>query len=275
VPRNNGSPRILQIATLASMVLTVARVTSADCTAILRSPNAAEKKIYADAFALFQRVAPAPPSGWEARDSPDSDLLKEVCANRGEQIVRWTFSRSFVRTDNERQRATAQRQVEGVVQDAEAARKANQAKLADVDRQIDAVTKRMQTLASAQKFAEMEAAGAELERLMDEKQQLMGLAGQEKAMSAIDAQASKDTRATFSLTVNETSVDTARMKPLATPAGKGFRRDYQSGGNPQSELLVIVPPSAVRGSGQLVLRSQGDPSRAEALLAAALKAASF
>ena len=253
---------------LATLFVAIARVVSADCTATLRPPTAVEKKAYADGYALFQRMAPPAPAGWEQRDEQKNAVLTEVCANPGEQVTRWQFSRGYARVEGvEERRAAAAQQTEAMVGRATATRKANEAQLADLKRRIDGVQHRMQALAAAQKFAEMEAAGAELGRLLDQQQKLMGLDAMAATMTAVDAAADRDTSASFSVVVGETNVETRAYKPMTVAAGRGYRRDTEKNGNPLAALLVVL--SSPGAGGRLtVVRISGDRARAEALLAA-------
>ena len=254
---------------LATLLVATARIASADCTATLRAPTAVEKKAYADAFALFQRMAPPAPAGWEQRDDPGSAVLREVCANPGEQITRWQFSRGYSRVEGvEQRRAAAAQQTGAMVDRAAATKKANEAQLVDLKRRIDGVQQRMQALAAAQKLAEMEAAGAELATLLDQQQKLMGLDAMAATIAQVDAAAERDTSASFSVVVGETSkVETRLYKPMGVAAGKGYRQDTERNGNPLAVLLVVL--SSADGGGRLtVVRISGDRTRAEALLAA-------
>jgi hypothetical protein len=252
---------------LAALFVATARVASADCTATLRPPTAVEKTAYADGFALFQRTAPPAPAGWDQHDEPADARLKEVCANPGEQIAQWQFSRRYVRvSDAEQRRAAAAQQTEAMVDRSAATQKANEAQLADVKRRIASLNQKMQALAAAQKFAEMEAAGAELETLLNQQQKLMGLDQMAATMKQADAAADRDTSASFSMAVGETNVETRGYKPMTVAVGKGYRQDSEKNGNPLAALLVVLPPGA--GGRFTVVRISGDRARADALLAA-------
>jgi hypothetical protein len=253
---------------LATLLLATARIASADCTATLRPPTGVEKKAYAEGFALFQRVAPAAPAGWEQLDEQKSAVLTQVCANPGEQITRWQFSRRYSRVEGiEQRRAAAAQQTEAMVDRATATKKANEAQLVDLKRRIDGVQRRMQALAAAQKFAEMEAAGAELGTLLDQQQKLMGLDAMAATMTQVDAAADRDTSASFSVVVGETTVETRAYKPMTVAVGRGYRQDTERSGNPLAALLVVL--SSPGAGGRLtVVRISGDRARAEALLAA-------
>jgi hypothetical protein len=253
---------------LATCLVATARVASADCTATLRPPTAVEKQAYADGFALFQRMAPPAPAGWEQRDEQKSAVLTEVCANPGEQITRWQFSRGYSRLEGvEQRRAAAARQTEAMVDRATATRKANEAQLVDLKRRIDGVQRRMQALAAAQKIAELEAAGAELGTLLDQQQKLMGLDAMAATMTQVDAAADRDTSASFSVVVGETKVETRAYTPMTVAVGRGYRQDTEKNGNPLAALLVVLS-SPGAGGRITVVRISGDRARAEALLAA-------
>jgi hypothetical protein len=253
---------------LVTVFVASARIASADCTAILRPPTAVETKAYANGYALFQRTAPPAPAGWEHRDEQKDAVLKEVCANRGEQITRWQFSRKYSRVDGiEQRRAAAAQETEAMVGRAAATKKTNEAQLADVKRRIADVQQRMQALAAAQKFAEMEAAGAEFAKLLDQQQKLMGLDAMAATMTRVDAEADRDTSASFSMVIGETTVETRGYKPMAVAVGKGYRQDTERDGNPLAALLVVLSSPGAPGR-FTVVRISGDRARAEALLAA-------
>ena len=254
---------------LATLLVAIARIASADCTATLRPPTAVEKKAYADGFALFQRMAPPAPAGWEQRDEPKSALLTEVCANPGEQITRWEYSRGYSRVEGiEQRRAAAAQQTQAMVDRATATRKANEPQLVDLKRRIAAVQQRMQALAAAQKYAEMEAAGAELATLLDQQQKLMGTDAMAATMTQMDAAADRDTSASFSVLVGETTVETRAYKPMTVAKGRGYRQDTTRNGNPLAVLLVVLT-SPDPGGRLTAVRVSGDPARAQALLSAA------
>jgi hypothetical protein len=74
---------------LATLALTVVAedVAWAQCDEGLRAPTAEERKFYADAFAEFQKIAPPAPAGWTSTDEPSTGIRKEICAERGDDIV--------------------------------------------------------------------------------------------------------------------------------------------------------------------------------------------
>jgi hypothetical protein len=250
-------------------ILGAAAPVFADCVYTVRPANAEEKKIHADGFALFQRIAPPTPAGWQPVDNPKDGDLKEVCAPSAASVTRWGFYRGFDRVEGVQERqAQALDQVRAAAERSKAAMKANEAKLAENQRQFDAVMKKMQTLMVEKKTAGLEALQKEAEQLMKERQKLMGGEGQDGEMKAIDAAVRKDTIASFGMVIGETAVNTDGFKPMAVPVGKGYRRESESGGNPQVDIVVVLPPAAGT-KGQTVVRISGDPARADALLKAA------
>lgn len=84
-------------------VLGVAHVSFADCAPV-RPATAEEKKIYADGLAMFQRMAPPAPAGWTASDSPRDRTITEVCADAGQRVTRWGFTRQYDRNAEEQQK---------------------------------------------------------------------------------------------------------------------------------------------------------------------------
>lgn len=254
----------------AVIIVGIARLASADCTAIIRPATADEKKAYAEAWALFQRAAPPAPAGWVLHDSATDDVLKDVCADPGQRLSQWTFSRSYERTEGiEARRAEEQRKIEAMAKNLEALQKANEAKLAAIQQQIDVATKKMQALVAAKKYADSEAVSQEIAGLTEQQIKLMSYDGQDAELKKISAEAARDTHANFSLSVGVTDLSTSGYSAMTVPEGKGYRRAQESGGNPRVNLMVVLSPTTGTRVGQTVARVDGDPARAEALLKAA------
>jgi hypothetical protein len=256
---------------VALACVAVARPALADCVFTTRPASAQEKKIYADGFALLQKMAPPAPAGWEQDDSPKDDVLTEVCAPGSAPVTRWAFSRSYSRTSDERARQDAAlQQTMAIAQKSAATMKANEARLAEVQKQMEALMKRMQELAAAQRFAEMEKVSSEMETLIQQQEKLMGVAESDAAMKAVEAAADKDISANFSVTVGETEIETRAYEPWTSPVGRGYRQDFVGdNGNPHSDLVIVLPAAPGGGPGQIVVRISGDPARAEGLFKAA------
>ncbi len=70
--------RIRAISVASVVMLSAARMASAQCDGAKRPPTVAEAKSYHDGFALFQRMAPPTPTGWTATDS-NTDDISFVC----------------------------------------------------------------------------------------------------------------------------------------------------------------------------------------------------
>lgn len=257
---------LLVLATAAAV-----RPVSADCVFTTRPASAEEKKIYADGFALLQQIAPAAPAGWEQRNSPENNVLTEVCAESNAAVRRWGFSRSYSQTAGaDQRRVAAEQQTLALMQKAQAQRQANEAKLAEVQKQMEGLMKKMQTLAAAQQFAAMEALGPQIEALSEQQRKLMGVDEMDAAMKATDAASTRDISATFAVTVGETNVDTSAFKPMTVPVGRGYRQEFVGdNGNPHADIMIVLPPAPGAGPGQTVVRISGDPARADALLKAA------
>ena len=96
----------------------------------------------------------------------------------------------------------------------------------------------------------------------------MGVDQMNAASAAIDKDVARDTEASFAVTVGETNVDTSGFTPYTAPVGRGFRQTSDNRGNPEVMLMIVLPARAGQ-PGQTVVRVQGDPARAEALLRAA------
>ena len=250
---------------LVATVVGVTNIAWGDCPGTIRPATAEEKRKYADGFTAFKRMAPPAPAGWDVTDSPNDGVLTEVC-DMG--VSKWSFSRQFTRIEGaEARRQASERGAEATAQKAEALQKANEAKLADLQRQMEALTKKMIDLAAAGKVAEIDAAHQQMAKLAEQQQKLMGLEELDAATEAINAAATRDIRAGFSITIGETDLRTEGYTPFAAPAGKGYRQDYDNHGNPEVNLMVVLNPTATR-SGYTVVHINGDTARAEALLKA-------
>jgi hypothetical protein len=109
-----------------------------------------------------------------------------------------------------------------------------------------------------------------MEVLIKQQEQLMGIGEIDAAMKTIEGAGQRDTYASFSVTIGETSVDTSNFKPATVPVGRGFRQEFVNDyGNPHADLMIVMPQTAGAGPGQTVVRISGDPATVEALLKSA------
>jgi len=265
------SSSIWAVSVVSIVLLSAARMATAQCDGPKRPPTAAEAKAYADGFALFQRIAPKAPAGWTADDSRKEAAVTYICESPLYNFTRWTFSRTFNRSQAEMQARgdAALKKTEDVRTRTEARNKAKEAKLADLDRRQEDVVKRIEAAANAQNVAALTALSEENNKLVAERETLMADSAAETEMTAIDAEVTRDQTAQFTLTYGETNVATSSAyKPMASAVGKGYRQDYQEkNGNPVADLMVVLPPVA-GVPGQTIVRITGDPARADALLKA-------
>jgi hypothetical protein len=233
-------------------------------------PTAQEQQSYAEAVAAFQRMAPLPPAGWVVSTAPIESVLMTVCALPGQMRSTWSLASSYERQAGLADRqATLNQKAAAMNVNADAIKKANQAKLAEVQKQMDAINQKLQSLAAAGKLAEIEPLTKEFTRLGDEQARLQGVDQTNAAANAAGAEAARDTRAGFAVTFSGPNPDTSGFTPYAVPIGKGFRQlgdDDQ--GNPNATVLVLLPARAGQ-RGQTVVRVTGDPARADSLLKAA------
>ena len=267
--------RIRAISVVSVVMLSAARMASASvsvqCDGPKRPPTAAEAKAYADGFALFEHIAPPAPAGWTATDDRKEPVVTFICASPLYNFTRWSFSRTFNRSQADMQARgdAALKKTEAVRARAEARNKAKEAKLADLDRRQADLAKRAEAAASRQDTAALVAIAGESDKLAAEREALMADSAAEAEMTAIDSELTRDQTAQFTMIYGETDVAmSSAYKPMASAVGKGYRQDYpESNGNPHAELVVVLPPVAgVRG--QTVVRVNGDPARADALLKA-------
>jgi hypothetical protein len=250
------------------VMLSAARMATAQCDGPKRPPTAAEAKAYADGFALFRRIAPQAPTGWTATDARTEPVITFICDSPLYDFTRWSFSRTFNRSNAEMQARgdAALKKTEAVRARADARNKAKEAKLADLDRRQADLAKRIEAAARQQNFAALASLSEENNKLAAEREALMSDSVAEAEMTAISAELTRDETAQFIMTYGETTFEIGGFKPMVSAVGKGYRRDYQDdNGNPHAELVVLLPPVA-GVPGQTLVRIKGDPARADALL---------
>jgi len=267
--------RIRAICVVSIVLLSAARMASASvsvqCDGPKRAPTAAEAKAYADGFALFKRIAPQAPVGWTATDDRKEPAVTFICASPLYNFTRWSFSRTFNLSQAQMQARgdAALKKTEAARARADGRNQAKEAKLADLDRRQADLAKRAETAAGQQNTAAMGAISEESNKLAAEREALMADSAAEVEMTAIDAELTRDQTAQFTMIYGETNVAmSSAYKPMASAVGKGYRQDYpESNGNPHAELVVVLPPVA-GVPGQTVVRINGNPARADALLKA-------
>ena len=261
--------RIPAISLTCVVMLPVARTAAAQCDGPKRPPTAAEAKAYADGFALFQRIAPPTPAGWTATDSRTEPVITFICDSPLYDFTRWSFSRTFNRSDAEMQARgdAALKKTEEVRARADARNKTKETKLADLDRRQVDLAKRVEAAAAQQNLAALSAISEESDKLAAEREALMTDSEAEAEMTKVGAEVTRDQTAQFTVTYGGTDVALSdAYKPMASAVGKGYRQDYQeNNGNPFTDLVVVLPP-VVGVSGQTVVRITGDPDRADVLL---------
>lgn len=241
--------------------------TRADGVCTERVPTAAEKKSYADAYALFLRAAPKAPDGWTSTDHPATGTMPRLCKEDGSAPVRRGYQRSYhlERGRQERDDQAVQSYVEQAKKQ-QATAAANQAAIDAIDAKINALTVKVQAAATAQRFAEVESLTQEMDALMQKKMSLMGLDGTGAEAARIEAEQTHDTEASFSLWF-ETPTDERRTgNPYRAAAGKALLNAYDDGnGNPVHDVRVYFggAPQQAR------VTVRGDPARVRALLDAA------
>ena len=263
--------RSISLSVVSVVMLSAAHMATAQCDGPKRPPTAAEAKAYADGFALFQRIAPQAPDGWTASDDRKEPVITFICDSPLYNFTRWSFSRTFNLSAAQMQARgdAALKKTEAVRARADAREKAKDAKLADLDRRQADLAKRAEAAAGQQNIAAFAAISEESNKLAAEREALMTDSVAEAEMTAIGAEVSRDETAQFTLIYGETDVAmSSGYKPMATAVGNGYRQDYQEpNGNPHTELVVVLPPVA-GVPGRTVVRINGDPARADALLKA-------
>jgi len=247
------------VTVLAQVVLCPASLADGDCTP--RPVMASEKKLHADASALFVRVAPKAPDGWKASDS-GTTLPATLCFGSN---LRRSFSRTFELEQGRSERDDqAQKAYADMMEQQRAKAAANQASADAIDAKIKALTLKAQAAATAQKFDQIEPINVQIDALMKQKMALLGMDDAAAQSDRIDAAASRDTRATFALYFEAPKNETSDGVPYRTAAGKARMNAYESGGNPAHLVFIEFGGSPE----QAVVRVEGDPARVRALVEA-------
>lgn len=239
------------------------------CDKGARDPTAAEATAYRDGYALFQRMAPPTPTTWTAEDSHTEDHITWVCVDAFLNYQRWHFSRTFKlgQAEVDARAAVAMTKTQAAMARHEARLKANAAKLADIERRQGDLAKRIEAATAQNNFAALATISAENDKLTAEREALSVDASFDAEMNQIGAELERDNIATYELIFGETSVNVSSdFKPMASPVGKGYRRESKDkNGNLYATLMVVLPP--VPGeSRQTVVQTSGDPARAQSLL---------
>ena len=137
---------------------------------------------------------------------------------------------------------------------------ANQAESDAIDAQVAALSAKAQKAAAAQKFAEIEPLNKQIDALMKRKSALMGYDDASAQAAAIEAEASRDTDATFSLWFEVPKNEPRTGQAYRTTAGRALVNAYSDKVNPthdvriyfdgvpeQARVAVIGDPARVRG----------------------------
>ncbi len=221
---------------------------------------------------FWPRMAPPAPQGWAASDAQKDGVPKEVCAEPGQKVTGHGFNRSYGRKEGmEARQAEAQTKAAAVAQNSQATMKANAAKLADAQKRMQDLQKKVGDLVAARKYTDVEALSKDSEKIMAEIQQLMNVDATDAAAKSIDAELRHDTGASFSLRIGVTDLDTRGFSPVTIGAIRAFRQLTRAeGSHPETaQLIIVVKPATAPKGPQTVVYVDGDPARAEALLKAA------
>lgn len=253
-----------------ALSLTQAAAIVNDCTRYdKRQTTAEEKKIYADGYALFLRIAPPAPAGWDSRDGQTSGVLNEVCALASAKVTHHGFQRSYSQRDGvEARQAEATGRAAAVARDAQATAKANEAAIADIKARMQALQVKIQEAVKAQRMQEVEKLMAQSDVLMQELQKAFDTTGTQAGVQAIDTEARRDTSATFNVQINVTHFDTRAFTPVTVGSTAALRQliPAENGMPASAQYVVMLGPST---GPRTVIMVGGDPARAEALLRAA------
>jgi hypothetical protein len=230
-----------------------------------RAPTAAETKSYADAYALFLRVAPKAPDGWTSTENPSTGEIPGLCHESGNQPIRRHFDRSFhlERGRQERNDQAVQAYAE-MMKSQQARAAASQAASDVIDVKMNAIIVKVQEAATAQRFGEVEMLNQQMDALMKQKAALIGVDVAGARSDRIAADQSRDTEASFSLWFEAPSSDARTGKVFPAAAGKAHLTAYDDHGYTEHDLRIFFDG----GPQQARVKIEGDPARVRELLEA-------
>lgn len=239
----------------------------ADGVCTLRAATAAEAKSYADAYALFLRVAPRAPDGWTSTDHPATGAIPKLCREYGNAPIRRHFERNFDLAHGRQQRDDdAMQSYTDMVKRQQAAAAANKAKTDAIDAQVTVLVAKVQKAAAAQRFDEIEPLNRQIDALMQQKTTLMGADEVDTQATQIEARQTRDTGATFALRFETPNNEPRTGQPYRVSAGQGLVTAYDDRvGNPIHDVRVYFGGAPEQA--RVVIT--GDPARVRELAEAA------
>jgi len=238
--------------------LSYGQLAYADCVTV--APTAADRKTYAEAYALFLKAVPAAPSGWTAEDTPGDAQLTSVCAG-GDGPSRH-FVRKFSNTSDSTARMNQAMAASQAAAERQQEREAmNKSKIEALDAKMAKAMETVQKAATLGDSEKIDSASQELDRLLKEKDALMGGSAAQADQEAIQAQFERDTVATFILSFS-TGGDPGlyEPKPYKTLAGRALVAETENRGVPSHRVHVSFPPS------RMTAEFEGDPKRVRMLV---------
>jgi hypothetical protein len=252
---------------LALLLLGMNPLARADGVCTERAATPAEAKSYADAYALFLRVAPKAPDGWTSTDSPATGAVPKLCQEFANEPIRRQFDRNF---DLERGRQERENEALQAYTDMAKAQQAtvaaNQAKLDAIDAQVNALNLKVQQAAVAQRFEEVDTLSRQMDALMQQRSALMGIDQSDAQTKQIEARQTHDTHASFALRFETPNRETRDGTPYRTSAGQGLVTTYDDrAGNPIADVRIYFGGA----SQQARVVVTGDPARVRELMDAA------
>jgi len=259
----------LRAALAAAVVISVVfpRLVSADGDCVPRPATAAEKNAYDEAYAVFIRAAPAAPAGWSFTDSPAAGTIPLFCQGTEGTPFRRSFSRQF-----QLEQGRQERQDQAVAGYTDMAKKSqdmqakNQDAIAVIDARINARMEQVQKAIAAQRFGDIEGINVEIEKLMQQKSELMGMGDVDATSEKIEADAKRDTDASFQLSFEEPPAEPREGEPYTTSAGRARVVAYDDKGVAYNDVTIDFDS---RLPERPVVRVHGDPARVRALIDAA------
>jgi len=175
----------------------------------------------------------------------------------------WHFTRRYKINEKDRDArgAVALKSAQATMNQQQQTQKNNQAKIDQIDKQVEEITKQNIAAVQAQKYDQIDKGNQKINELIEQKKKLMGIAESDAANHQSGAVANHDIEATFSLQTGSTDLEAGDYQPFSAPLGKGYQRQYDVDGNPERDLKLVF--------GTTVVYITGDPARVDGLFHAA------
>jgi hypothetical protein len=242
---------------LASCLAFISTAAHADSECTPRPATVAESKAYRDARAAFLAAAPAAPQGWTAADDPKEPDLGEQCKEYSPKSFHFTRRYQIEQKERDARGEVELKAVQGTMAKQEQTQKSNQARIDAIDKEVEEITKENIAAVQAKKYDQIEKGNQKINELIEQKKKLMGYGEMENSNQETSAVANHDIEATFTLETGVNNPEVGDYKPIASPVGKAYQRQYDDKGNQERDIKIVIGTTTVYIS--------GDPTRVESL----------